>query len=169
MENIQKKTAVTAILSMKLQNLRWYISHSCSCIFFLIFVIEKKWESSEENVKKLSTIYNAGSHKGRVLYQKNIVIFCKIAAEWYFHGSQYLFPPISSSQAPRTCSEVCHALEEYKHKHEALFTGRLLNSDWESACPCCCKKHPHSPINVWILPSLAEGFKLCADPVLLLW
>lgn len=70
MENIQKKTAVTAILSMKLQNLHCYISHSCSCIFFLFFVIEKKWELQEENVKKLSTIYNAGSHKGRGLYQK---------------------------------------------------------------------------------------------------
>lgn len=42
-------------------------------IFLPIFVNVR--ELQEESVKKLSTIYNAGSHKNSILCQESIVVF----------------------------------------------------------------------------------------------
>lgn len=79
-------------------------------IFLPVFVNVRGMQ--EENVKKLSTIYNAGSHKDSVLCQGNIVVFWKISSEWYLCCSQHLFPPILSPQAHWTYFKISLAMEE---------------------------------------------------------
>lgn len=81
-------------------------------IFLPIFVNVR--ELQEENVKKLSTIYNAGSLKNSILYQESIVVFWKISPEWYLCCSQHLFPPISSPQAHWTYFKISLTMEEYR-------------------------------------------------------
>lgn len=128
MEKIQTKTAATSIISMKLQ---CYIVH----IFFFppLFGNWKELGVVRRECGEAAQFTVQVAAKAGFVSEKPTRIFsdcCWIS--WWF-------PRFISTSFSIPSSELCPALEEYKHKHEAWFAGRFLNSDWKNSHPRCCK------------------------------